>query len=87
MALQLPRKLDRRNKSPAISYKYKINNKMITKLEKTVSEDGFDLCVSCDSKTPYKIETRIDMRNFYVECAGQLCETCYEKTFGGNADD
>ena len=38
-------------------------------LEKYVSEDGFDLCVMCETKTEYK--------TFYVDGAGQLCPKCY----------
>lgn len=50
--------------------------------KKMVSEDGFDLCVSCGTKTIYKTETHIDARRHYIEGAGQLCDTCYE-TLGG----
>jgi hypothetical protein len=38
-----------------------------------VTEDGYDLCVICGKKSPYKIETHIDMRVGYVEGAGQGC--------------
>jgi hypothetical protein len=46
-------------------------------LEKYVSEDGFDLCVFCRTETEYKSDVNIESRNFYVECAGQLCVNCY----------
>ena len=38
-----------------------------------VSPDGFDLCVICKAKTPYKSETPIDARRNYVEGCGQCC--------------
>lgn len=38
-----------------------------------VSEDGYDLCVVCGKKSPYTVETHIDMRFGYVEGAGQGC--------------
>ncbi len=46
-------------------------------LEKYVSEDGFDLCVMCETKTEYKTDTIIEERSFYVDGAGQLCPKCY----------
>jgi hypothetical protein len=55
----------------------------------TINEDGlvtainrsddYDTCVVCGKKTPYLRSTHIDMRFFYVEGSGQLCEDCYNK--------
>jgi hypothetical protein len=45
--------------------------------KKMISEDGYDLCVSCGTKTIYKTERNIDTREHYIECAGQLCDDCY----------
>ena len=55
----------------------------------TINEDGlvtainrpedYDTCVVCGKKTPYLRSTHIDMRFFYVEGSGQLCEDCYKK--------
>ena len=45
--------------------------------KKFVSEDGYDLCISCNKKTKYPTNTRIDMREYYIEGAGQLCSDCY----------
>ena len=36
-----------------------------------------DKCVMCGVDTPYDYETHIDMRNHYIEGAGQLCSKCY----------
>ena len=36
-------------------------------------------CVMCGTETQYKFGDNINYRNFYVEGAGQLCKTCYEK--------
>ena len=55
----------------------------------TINEDGlvtainrpddYDTCVVCGKKSPYLRSTHIDMRFFYVEGSGQLCEDCYNK--------
>ena len=55
----------------------------------TINEDGlvtsinrsddYDTCVVCGKKSPYLRSTHIDMRFFYVEGSGQLCEDCYKK--------
>jgi hypothetical protein len=47
-----------------------------------VSEDGFDLCVMTGEKTPYRTETPVDLRLYYVEGAGQLCQKAYEAIYG-----
>lgn len=41
-----------------------------------ISSDGFDLCVICRAKTEYRTNIPIDLREFYVECVGQLCRKC-----------
>ena len=46
-------------------------------LEKFISEDGFDLCLSCGVTTEYKTDMPVDIRDCYVEGAGQLCTSCY----------
>jgi len=40
-----------------------------------------DKCVSCGQDSPYFKTIHIDHRKYYIEGAGQLCETCYIKTF------
>lgn len=40
-----------------------------------------DKCVNCGLETPYEESTHIDLRNNYVEGAGQLCEACMAKTY------
>jgi len=42
-----------------------------------VSENNKDLCISCETETPYSHDTSIEYRDHYVEGAGQLCENCY----------
>ena len=42
-----------------------------------ISDNGKDLCISCDIETKYKHDTSIEYRTHYVEGAGQLCEKCY----------
>jgi hypothetical protein len=38
-----------------------------------VSTDGYDLCVVCKAKTPYKTDAHIDTRIGYIEGVGQTC--------------
>jgi len=38
-------------------------------------------CVSCGEDTPYTFNENIYNRNWYVEGAGQLCESCYNKIY------
>lgn len=51
-----------------------------------VSPDGFDLCVTpnCKKVTPYKTDTPIEKRLYYVEGMGQHCEECYRFIPGGS---
>ena len=41
--------------------------------------DEFDHCVLCGVETIYKRSTHIDFRNHYIEGAGQLCQSCYNR--------
>jgi hypothetical protein len=36
-----------------------------------------DSCVVCGKETEYTKDTHIDLREYYIEGAGQLCEECY----------
>ena len=38
-------------------------------------------CVSCSVETNVNINENIDNRHYYVEGAGQLCKTCYNKIY------
>ena len=38
-----------------------------------------EICVRCGQATAYDINTPIEMRRWYVEGAGQLCEECWYK--------
>jgi hypothetical protein len=50
-------------------------------LLKEVAGDEIDGCVSCGTDTPYKKNTHIDLREHYVEGAGQLCKECWDQTY------
>lgn len=39
----------------------------------------YDCCVLCGKNTDVKRDMSIDLRTGYVEGAGQLCPTCWEK--------
>ena len=43
--------------------------------------DTIEKCVSCGKDTPYRLNENIFNRYHYVEGAGQLCETCYNKIY------
>lgn len=51
----------------------------VLKAESKMLADEYDTCIMCDTKTPYKRSTHIDMRVGYIEGAGQLCEKCYNR--------
>jgi hypothetical protein len=44
-------------------------------------KEEYDNCVMCGEKTKYKRTDHIDIREHYVEGAGQLCEKCYEEIY------
>jgi len=50
-------------------------------LMKQVAGDTIEVCVTCGEQTPYKQNTHIDLREHYVEGAGQLCKTCWDDTY------
>lgn len=41
--------------------------------------DVKECCVRCGAETEYLISTPIDLRRWYVEGSGQLCEECWLK--------
>lgn len=44
---------------------------------KYITENGHDKCVCCGTETEYTSNTNINLREFYIEGSGQLCEDCY----------
>ena len=40
-----------------------------------------DRCVMCSKKTEYDIHTHIDLREHYIEGAGQLCLDCFDEIY------
>jgi hypothetical protein len=49
--------------------------------EEKQTEDT-EKCVLCGEDTNVPKTENIDNRAFYVEGAGQLCESCYNKVYG-----
>ncbi|HOK20686.1 MAG TPA: hypothetical protein PLX73_00975 [Candidatus Paceibacterota bacterium] len=45
-----------------------------------------DRCVVCAKQTPYTKKVHINLRRYYVEGAGQLCQRCYERIYGTEDD-
>jgi len=39
----------------------------------------FEKCVSCNIETEVPVNQNIELRYFYIEGAGQLCATCFDK--------
>ena len=48
-------------------------------MEKEVVEK--EKCVNCGAETPYLVTTPVDLREYYVDGAGQLCKKCYFDIF------
>ena len=40
-----------------------------------------DICIHCETVTPYDKTTNINNRLYYIEGAGQLCRDCYAKIY------
>ena len=40
-----------------------------------------DRCVMCSKKTEYDIHTHIDLREHYIEGAGQMCNPCHQRIY------
>jgi len=40
-----------------------------------------DNCVSCNEETQYNITDSVFVRNYYIEGAGQLCKSCFERIY------
>jgi hypothetical protein len=38
-------------------------------------------CINCGAETPYLKNLPIDLRENYIEGAGQLCKTCFDKLY------
>jgi len=51
---------------------------------KTSREKDKEKCILCKKKTKYFKNTHIDMRKYYIEGAGQLCEKCYKNIYEKN---
>ena len=40
-----------------------------------------ELCIRCGKPTPYDIQTPINVRRYYIEGSGQLCEKCFYELY------
>lgn len=40
-----------------------------------------ELCVMCKVETNEPVNKNIEFRNYYIECAGQLCKSCYDSLY------
>ena len=47
--------------------------------EKTPNKN--DDCVVCHRETEYATTDHIDIRDFYIEGAGQLCHSCFKDIY------
>ena len=46
---------------------------------KSVTDDSYEICISCKTQTDILRSTNIDHRYGYVVGLGQLCISCYKK--------
>lgn len=44
----------------------------------------YETCVCCGCTTNVLRETSVHLRKHYVEGAGELCESCFQKVYGGS---
>lgn len=44
-------------------------------------------CVGCGVDTKIDVNTHVDYRFYYVEGAGQLCKSCYDKIYNSKLDE
>ena len=57
----------------------KIKNVVETKNSK--ASNSFEKCVICGADTPYRLNTPISQREFYVEGLGQVCRNCHYEIY------
>ncbi len=50
-------------------------------METSNRKPEIEKCVNCGAETPYFINTLVDLRDYYVDGAGQLCKKCFEKIY------
>jgi hypothetical protein len=51
-----------------------------------ILNDDIEYCIICDKDTTYLKSDAINIRNCYVEGAGQLCESCFIKVYNLNVE-
>lgn len=59
-------------------------NRLITNktIERSGNPNAIEYCVGCGEDVPkYRIGTHIDTREHFIEGCGQLCETCWNRTY------
>ena len=54
---------------------------MMNKIETPKNDPNNERCVSCNELTPYRKDTSIYVRQFYIEGGGQLCKKCNKKIY------
>jgi hypothetical protein len=40
-----------------------------------------EICIRCGKETEYDVSAPVDIRRFYVEGFGQLCEECWRELY------
>jgi len=58
-----------------------LDENKLFEFQKELKDSGMEVCVSCGAQTKVPRTTHIDMRHYYVEGAGQLCNDCGEKLY------
>jgi hypothetical protein len=62
-----------------------MNNKTNMKIIKVLKQET-ETCISCNKETHVPINLNIELREYYIEGAGQLCEKCYNKIYSKKWD-
>lgn len=58
----------------------------IKKLFQKTKRDDTEECVLCRKKTDVLRSTKVQNRRFYVDGAGQLCESCWKKLYATDTE-
>lgn len=40
-----------------------------------------ELCIRCGKETEYDVHTPVNIRRFYIDGSGQLCEECWRELY------
>jgi len=53
-----------------------------TEIDFEVSQDNYEICISCSTITDIPKNTHTTLRQNYVDGCGQLCNKCFIRIYG-----